>query len=106
MKRNQLLNRSMRCFAYCMLLISLFQLPTRAFAQDDSLVLAGKYKIAIFAPLYLDSAFNSFDEYRYAKNVFPRFINAGLEFYEGAQLALDSLAREGKELEIFVYDTR
>ena len=46
------------------------------------------------------------DEYRYAKNVFPKFINPGLEFYEGAQLALDSLAKEGKELEVFVYDTR
>ena len=77
-----------------------------AVAQNDSLALPSKYKVAIFAPLYLDSAFNSVHEYRYAKNVFPKFINAGLEFYEGAQLALDSLAKEGKELEVFVYDTR
>lgn len=65
-----------------------------------------KQKIAIFAPLYLDSAFNEMDEYRYAKNVFPKFINPGLEFYEGAQLALDSLNKEYAQLEIFVYDTR
>ena len=38
--------------------------------------------------------------------MFPKFINPGLEFYEGAQLALDSLGKEGKELEVFVYDTR
>lgn len=63
-------------------------------------------RIAIFAPLYLDSAYNQVNEYRYAKNVFPKFINPGLEFYEGVQLALDSLAREGAKLEIFVYDTR
>ncbi|MBK9660286.1 MAG: amino acid ABC transporter substrate-binding protein [Chitinophagaceae bacterium] len=65
-----------------------------------------KHKIAIFAPLYLDSAFDNNDEYRYAKNVFPKFINPGLEFYEGAQLALDSLNKENAPLEVFIYDTR
>src|SRR5687768_3040017 len=65
-----------------------------------------KHKIAIFAPLYLDSAFVDDSTYRYTKNVFPKFINPGLEFYEGAQLALDSLNMENAELEVFVYDTR
>lgn len=63
-------------------------------------------RIAIFAPIYLDSAFNNLNEYRYSRTEFPKFINPGLEFYEGAQLALDSLAVEGLELEVFVYDTR
>lgn len=65
-----------------------------------------KHKIAIFAPLYLDSAFDYDDEYRYAKNVFPKFINPGLEFYEGVQLALDSLNKEKSPLEVFIFDTR
>ena len=65
-----------------------------------------KHKIAIFAPLYLDSAFDAANEYRYAKNVFPKFINPGLEFYEGAQLALDSLNKEKANLEIHLFDTR
>ena len=65
-----------------------------------------KHKIAIFTPLYIDSAFDNNDEYRYSKNVFPKFINPGLEFYEGAQLALDSLNKEKASLEIFVYDTK
>lgn len=65
-----------------------------------------KHKIAIFAPLYLDSAFNEEDKYRYAGNTFPKFINPGLEFYEGAQLALDSLKKEAVPLEVFVFDTR
>ena len=65
-----------------------------------------KNKIAIFTPLYIDSAFDNNDEYRYSKNVFPKFINPGLEFYEGAQLALDSLNKEKASLEIFVYDTK
>jgi hypothetical protein len=64
-----------------------------------------KHKIAIFAPLYLDSAFDNFNNYRYEKQ-FPKFINPGLEFYEGAQLALDTLAKEGAQLEVFIYDTR
>src|SRR4030095_2189420 len=64
-----------------------------------------KHKIAIFSPLYLDSAFDNFNNYRYEKQ-FPKFINPGLEFYEGVQLALDSLAKEGTQLEVFIYDTR
>jgi hypothetical protein len=65
-----------------------------------------RHKIAIFAPLYLDSAFNSNNEYRFSKNNFPKYINPGLEFYEGAQLALDSLKKEYAPLEVFVFDTR
>jgi Periplasmic binding protein len=64
-----------------------------------------KHKIAIFTPLYLDSAFDASGDYRYDKQ-FPKFINPGLEFYEGAQLALDTLTKEGAPLEVFVYDTR
>ena len=72
------------------------------FAQDT---VVNKHKIAIFAPLYLDSAYDNFNTYRYDK-VFPKFINPGLEFYEGVQLALDSLNKEGAELEVFIFDTR
>ncbi|MFC0772249.1 ABC transporter substrate-binding protein [Terrimonas alba] len=75
---------------------------TAVFSQDT----LSKHKIAIFAPLYLDSAFDGVNNYKYAKNVFPKFINSGLEFYEGARLALDSLDKEGAELEVYVYDTR
>lgn len=65
-----------------------------------------KHKIAIFAPLFLDSVFNSKGEYIYSKNVFPKFLNPGLEFYEGAQMAIDSLKKEKAPLEIFVFDTK
>ena len=104
MKNDFLSGKLLKHFACCTLLIAYCVLPGRTFAQNDSL--PSKHKIAIFAPLYLDSAFDSLTEYRYAKNVFPKFINPGLEFYEGAQLALDSLNKEGKELEVFIYDTR
>ena len=74
--------------------------------QSNAQTATVKHKIAIFAPLYLDSAFDDLGEYRYAKNAFPKFFNPGLEFVEGAQLALDSMAKEKILLDVFVYDTR
>jgi hypothetical protein len=65
----------------------------------------GKLKIAVFTPIFLDSAFDAMENYRYDKT-FPKFINPGLEFYEGIQLAIDSLSKEGAELEVQVFDTR
>lgn len=64
-----------------------------------------RHKIAIFTPLYLDSAFDAAGSFRYEKTG-ARFVNAGLDFYYGAQLALDSLQKRGAPLEIFVYDSR
>ena len=84
--------KSLLLIAYCLL-------PICILAQTE------KHKIAIFSPLYLDSAFDDLNNYRYEKQ-FPKFINPGLEFYEGVQLALDSLAKEGTQLEVFIYDTR
>ena len=65
----------------------------------------GRHKLAIFLPLYLDSAYDASNTYRYDKN-FPKFLNPGLEFYEGAQLALDSLQKENARLEVHIYDTK
>ena len=64
-----------------------------------------RHKIAFFTPLYLDSAFDASGNFRYEKTG-ARFANAGLEFYYGAQMALDSLQKRGAPLEVFVYDTR
>lgn len=74
------------------------------FAQNGSGKTA-KPKIAIFAPLFLDSAFDSNNEYRYGKE-FPKFITPGLEFIAGVQLALDSMRKEGMAFEVNIYDTR
>ncbi|MGI8599259.1 MAG: ABC transporter substrate-binding protein [Chitinophagaceae bacterium] len=62
-------------------------------------------KIAFFTPLYLDSAFDAGYTYKFGKN-FPKFLNPGLEFYQGAQMALDSLNKAGAPLEVFIYDSR
>src|SRR5919112_1145049 len=63
-----------------------------------------RHKIALFAPLYLDSVFSN-NTYRYG-NTFPRFVNPGLEFYQGAQKALDSLKKAGAPLDVFIFDSR
>lgn len=74
-----------------------------SFAQADT---ARKpYTVAVFLPLYLDSAFDASGQYRYDK-YFPKFINPGLEFYEGMKLAVDSLRTEKVQLTIEVFDTR
>lgn len=86
-------------FAAIGLLIS-----TLSYSQDSS-VRSTRPKVAIFTPLYLDSAFDASYSYRYGKK-FPKFINPGLEFYEGIQLAIDSLDKEGVKLDVFVYDSK
>ena len=75
-------------------------LAVAAFAQQ-----AAKQKIAIFAPLYLDSAFDASGRFKFEKTG-ARFVNPGLDFYYGAQLALDSLKKRNAQLEVFVYDIK
>jgi hypothetical protein len=66
---------------------------------------SSRYQMAVFLPLYLDSAFDAAGNYRFDQN-FPKYLNPGLEFYEGLQLAADSLQKKGIPLDITVYDTR
>lgn len=87
----------------CIMLAVLLCKSSRATAQTDTS--HKRYTVAVFAPLYLDSAFDASGEYRYDK-YFPKFINPGLEFYEGVKLAADSLATENAALDIEVFDTR
>lgn len=62
------------------------------------------YNIAFFAPLYLDSVFaNSSD---IPGRTMPKYVLPGLEFYEGAQLALDTLQQQGYNLKVTVYDSK
>ncbi len=66
---------------------------------------SSRLQVAIFIPLYLDSAFDDSGNYRYDKN-FPKWITPGLEFYEGVQMALDSLQKEGAKLNVQIYDSK
>jgi hypothetical protein len=62
------------------------------------------YKIAVFAPLFIDSAFDG-NNYK-AGNTIPKTILPGLEFYNGVMLAIDSLQAEKQSLEVNIYDTK
>jgi hypothetical protein len=64
-----------------------------------------RHKIALITPLYLDSAFDYSGQYRFDKT-FPKYLNPGIEFYLGAQAALDSLNRAGAPLEVYVMDSK
>jgi len=75
----------------------------QAFSQTDSTL--KRYQVAIFAPLYLDSLFDANQAYKLDKYL-PKYVNPGLDFYEGIQLALDSLEKERAPLDIFVYDLK
>ncbi|TBR19494.1 MAG: hypothetical protein EPO57_03020 [Chitinophagaceae bacterium] len=89
----------------CFILFFFVFISCNQLVQAQKIEPFSKTKIAIFVPLYLDSAFDASDHYRY-DSIFPKFINPGLEFYEGIQLAIDSLSRENIPFEVFVFDTR
>ncbi len=61
-----------------------------------------QYKIALIAPLYLDSLFSG-NNYRYGKK-FPRFVVPGIEFIQGAMVALDSMPNPAQPVEVSVFD--
>jgi hypothetical protein len=86
--------------------ISIFLLPVKQVsAQTDSVIRQERYQVAVFVPLYLDSAFSYAGDYKYGKT-FPKFLSPGLEFYEGVQLAIDSMNKTGAALDVYIYDTR
>jgi ABC-type branched-subunit amino acid transport system substrate-binding protein len=73
--------------------------------QSVQAQLQKQHQIAMFVPLYLDSAFDATDNYRYGKT-FPKQSIAGLEFYQGASFAMDSLSSMGQSYRLHVFDTR
>lgn len=75
-------------------------MSNRLFAQQPA-----PQKIAILAPLYLDSAFNDYT-YQLGNKFIPQYILAGLDFYNGAMMAVDNLQKEHANIEVWVYDTK
>ncbi|MDB5193592.1 MAG: hypothetical protein JWQ96_3155 [Segetibacter sp.] len=71
-------------------------------AQDP---FAKPVKIAVFAPLYLNEAFEG-SIYKFSKSTLPKTLLPGLEFYHGVMMAVETLAEEGMQAEILVYDSK
>lgn len=76
-----------------------FNVP--AFGRE---VKRSSYNVALFAPLYLDSVFAASMDI--PGRTMPRYVMPGLDFYEGAQLALDTLRQQGLNLNVIVYDSK
>lgn len=62
-------------------------------------------KVAVFAPVYLDSVFDG-PVYKSGKNILPRYMMPGLDFYNGVMMAIDSLSKEQAPVEVLFYDTK
>lgn len=71
-------------------------------AQDST---AKAVKVAVFAPLYIDSVFTG-ETYKLGKANLPKFLLPGLDFYNGVLLAIDSLNTEKVAVEVLIYDTK
>ncbi|MEO5893392.1 MAG: ABC transporter substrate-binding protein [Ferruginibacter sp.] len=85
-------------------LVAFFSLQNVA-AQKDSVPPIKTFRVGIFAPLYLDSAFNEDGKFRYKQGM-PRFMMPGIDFVNGAQIALDSVKFQGQNVHAFIYDTK
>ena len=62
-------------------------------------------KVAVFAPIYIDSAFD-YGDYKLGNKNLPKYMLPGLDFYNGVMMAVDSLKTEGKDVEVLFYDSK
>ncbi len=75
------------------------------FTIQESRAQEAPTKIAVFAPLYLDSAFNG-NNFKLSNTNLPKYLLPGLEFYNGVIMAIDSLNTEGVNAEVLIYDSK
>ena len=80
------------------LLIVLIIISLDSFSQQ-------RLKVAVFAPIYLDSAFKGGD-YKLGLSNLPKNMLSGLDFYNGVMMAADSLESEDKNLDVLFYDSK
>jgi hypothetical protein len=75
-----------------------------SYAQDNLMPPKKTFKVAILAPLYLDSVF----EHGTLKNkkTIPRLIMPGVDFVQGAMIAFDTLELHGQKVEARIYDSK
>ncbi len=90
-------------YKYIFVFIFFFAFETTNGQSHDSTSI-NKHKIAVFSPIYLDSAFSG-KYYKYGKN-FPRFTLQGIGFVQGAMIALNNFPIENCQIETFFYDSK
>lgn len=90
----------MRCRLGLLLSMLLFTCYASQAQQGEK-----RFKIAVFAPIYLDSAFNG-DTYKLGAGNIPKNILPGLEFYNGVMVAIDSLQADKAPVDVLIYDSK
>jgi hypothetical protein len=63
------------------------------------------YHVGIFAPLYLDSVFATDGNFLYKQGI-PKFISPGVDFVQGAEIALDSMDMNDVMVAASIYDSK
>lgn len=81
-------------------LLLFFALLGMAFANGQG---KKNIRIGLFTSLFLDSAFDQSGQYK-LQNSFPRMAISGLEFYEGAVMAIDSINQSKPRVSMEVFD--
>jgi hypothetical protein len=94
----------MRKYFLSLILILAFAGVQRSFAQFNTVPDYKTYRVAIFAPLYLDSIFEGY--HLKSENTIPGYAIGGMDFIQGAEMALDTLNLGSKHVEAFIYDSK
>jgi hypothetical protein len=76
----------------------------KSFAQIKYTPVYKTYRVAIIAPLYLDSVFTGY--HLKSENSIPKYTIGGADFVQGAELALDTINLHGNHVEAFIYDSK
>jgi hypothetical protein len=71
----------------------------------EAQVIEKQIKVAVFAPIYLDTLFVG-ATYKLGNANLPKLVLPGLDFYNGMLLAIDSLNKEKQSLEVLFFDTK
>ncbi len=87
-----------------LLLVLAVNFISQQISAQDPTTTARVFRIAVFAPLYLDSVFS--ESKLRSERILPKFIMPSVEFIQGAQIALDSLDLTNQHVEAFIYDTK
>ena len=94
----------MKKYILSFLIFFIFSGTQNLFAQNKYPVVNKTHRVALFAPLYLDSVFTGSN--LKSENSIPNFTVAGLDFIQGAQIAFDTLDLKGQHIDAFIFDSK
>lgn len=92
----------MKKYIFSFIVLFLFVGAQSVYAQAATL--QKTYRVAVFAPLYLDSAFTGY-KLRSEKTL-PNFSMGGIDFIQGAEIAFDTLSIKNHRVEAYIYDSK